>query len=45
MEQAAKCMYYGGDIAEILLATALFASWYRQRGRRQPRRSHAHPTE
>jgi putative membrane protein len=44
MEQAAQWMYYGGDIAEILLATALFAFWYRQRGRRQPRRSHAHPT-
>ena len=39
MEQAAQWMYYGDDIAEVLLATALFASWYRQRGRRQPRRT------
>jgi putative membrane protein len=45
MEQAAQWMYYGGDIAEILLATALFASWYQQRGRRQPRRRHADRTE
>ena len=34
MEQAAQWMHYGGDIAEVLLATALYASWYRQRGRR-----------
>ncbi|MBB2914289.1 nitrate reductase gamma subunit [Streptosporangium becharense] len=27
-------MYYGGDIAGLLLATALFAAWYRRRGRR-----------
>jgi hypothetical protein len=27
-------MYYGGDVAEILLATALFATWYRRRARR-----------
>lgn len=34
VEQAAQWMYYGGDVAEILLATALFAAWYRRRGRR-----------
>lgn len=26
---AAQLMYYGGDLAELLLAVALFASWYR----------------
>lgn len=36
METAAQWMYYGGDIAEILLAVMLFAWWYRQR-RGQPR--------
>jgi putative membrane protein len=30
-EQAAQWMYYGGDIAELLLAVALFAAWYRGR--------------
>jgi putative membrane protein len=29
---AAQLMYYGGDAAELLLATALFAGWYRRRG-------------
>lgn len=33
IEQAAQLMYYGGDGAEILLAVALFAGWYRARGR------------
>lgn len=28
---AALLMYYGGDVAEVLLATALFADWYRRR--------------
>jgi putative membrane protein len=33
---AAVTMYYGGDVAEILLAIALFATWYhRRRLRRQ----------
>jgi putative membrane protein len=30
---AAVLMYYGGDGAELLLAVALFAAWYRRRGR------------
>lgn len=34
IREAALLMYYGGDVAELLLATALFASWYRWRGRR-----------
>ncbi|GAA3739624.1 putative membrane protein [Spinactinospora alkalitolerans] len=34
MGEAAKLMYYGGDLAEVLLAVALFAAWYRRRGRR-----------
>jgi len=34
LRQAAQIMYYGGDVAEILLATALFATWYRRRARR-----------
>jgi putative membrane protein len=28
---AALLMYYGGDVAELLLAVALFTSWYRRR--------------
>ncbi|WP_410810119.1 cytochrome c oxidase assembly protein [Micromonospora sp. 067-2] len=28
---AAQLMYYGGDIAELLLAVALFATWYHRR--------------
>ncbi|MET7876040.1 cytochrome c oxidase assembly protein [Micromonospora profundi] len=31
---AAQLMYYGGDIAELLLAVALFASWYNSPARR-----------
>jgi putative membrane protein len=31
---AAQLMYYGGDFAELLLAVALFAGWYRHRGPR-----------
>lgn len=30
---AAELMYYGGDLAEFLLAIALFATWYQQRRR------------
>ncbi|TVP43562.1 MAG: cytochrome c oxidase assembly protein [Gemmatimonadales bacterium] len=37
---AAQIMYYGGDAAELLLAIALFAGWYRARGR-AARRSRA----
>ena len=36
VEAAAQVMYYGGDLAEGLLAVALFARWYRA-GRRAPR--------
>ncbi|MFH5824437.1 cytochrome c oxidase assembly protein [Georgenia sp. AZ-5] len=28
--EAAVWMYYGGDVAEVLLAVALFTSWYRR---------------
>jgi putative membrane protein len=31
---AAQWMYYGGDLAELLLACALFAAWHRAAGRR-----------
>lgn len=34
IREAALLMYYGGDVAELLLAVALFASWYRRNGRR-----------
>lgn len=27
IQQAAQWMYYGGDLTEVLLAAALFASW------------------
>jgi len=33
MQQAATWMYYGGDVAELALAVALFAAWYRAAGR------------
>ncbi|WP_435748023.1 cytochrome c oxidase assembly protein [Nocardioides sp. SYSU DS0663] len=37
VEAAAQWMYYGGDVAELLLATAVFAVWYRgRRPRRRP---------
>ncbi|WP_069385950.1 cytochrome c oxidase assembly protein [Cellulosimicrobium cellulans] len=35
VESAAQWMYYGGDLAEVALAVALFAGWYRARGRRR----------
>ncbi|PWR09276.1 cytochrome c oxidase assembly protein [Micromonospora acroterricola] len=31
---AAQLMYYGGDVAELLLAVALFATWYHRRAPR-----------
>ncbi|MFC6021356.1 cytochrome c oxidase assembly protein [Plantactinospora solaniradicis] len=31
---AAQLMYYGGDLAELLLVVALFTGWYRRSGRR-----------
>jgi putative membrane protein len=33
VEVAAQWMYYGGDVAELLLAAALFSTWYRRAGR------------
>ena len=38
IQSAAQIMYYGGDVAELLLAMALFASWYRTSARRYERR-------
>jgi putative membrane protein len=38
VRDAALLMYYGGDVAELLLAVALFASWYRRRHRSRRRR-------
>lgn len=32
LRAAAQIMYYGGDLAELLLAIVLFSHWYRQRG-------------
>ncbi|MBX6749837.1 MAG: cytochrome c oxidase assembly protein [Micromonosporaceae bacterium] len=37
LESAAMLMYYGADLAELLLALVLFSSWYAQRGRRLAR--------
>ncbi len=31
VREAAQLMYYGGDLAELALAAALFATWYRRR--------------
>ncbi|QUE76231.1 cytochrome c oxidase assembly protein [Stutzerimonas stutzeri] len=31
IEAAAQLMYYGGDLAELLLALVFFATWYRRR--------------
>ncbi|PPK90810.1 putative membrane protein [Kineococcus xinjiangensis] len=39
VERAAQWMYYGGDVAELLLAVALFAGWYRRGARTAGRRS------
>lgn len=33
IQAGAMFMYYGGDMAELLLAIAFFAAWYRARGR------------
>lgn len=38
IRQAAMIMYYGGDIAELLLAVALFGGWYQARRRYDQRR-------
>lgn len=37
-EQAAQLMYYGGDVAEVLLAVALCAAWVGTRRRRERHR-------
>ena len=34
LQDAARWMYSAGDVAEIALAVALFAAWYRRGGRR-----------
>lgn len=34
LQDAAQWMYYAGDLAEVALAVALFAGWYRRAGRR-----------
>lgn len=39
IRESAQLMYYAGDLAELLLAIALFASWYQHRHRRRGRRS------
>ena len=36
IRDAAQIMYYGGDLAEVLLVVALFAGWYRARRPRRP---------
>lgn len=33
VEAAARLMYYGGHVADLLLIVALFAAWYRRAGR------------
>ncbi|GAA2313969.1 cytochrome c oxidase assembly protein [Streptomyces kunmingensis] len=40
----AEIMYYGGDIAELLLAAALVTTWRPERTRRRPARRTAEPT-
>jgi putative membrane protein len=37
IREAAILMYYGGDVAELLLAVALFANWHLQRKRKRRR--------
>lgn len=41
LRAAAQLMYYGGDLAELALAVALFAAWYRGRGLRDRTSSQA----
>ncbi|MEV1143188.1 cytochrome c oxidase assembly protein [Micromonospora sp. NPDC049799] len=44
LQDAARLMWYGGDVAELLLATALFATWYaRNRPRGVDRLFHGDP--
>jgi putative membrane protein len=37
LQRGAELMYYGGDLVELLLAGALFWSWYQVRKRRDER--------
>lgn len=37
IKSAAKIMYYGGDLAELMLVIALFSNWFGRRGKRSPR--------
>ncbi|WP_328849295.1 cytochrome c oxidase assembly protein [Micromonospora zamorensis] len=39
-QSAAQLMYYGGDLAELLLAVALFATWYNRPYRLRPPHLH-----
>jgi putative membrane protein len=43
LEIAAQWMYYGGDVAELLLIVALGAVWYAERGRAVPALNPASP--
>jgi putative membrane protein len=43
IEAAAQLMYYGGDLAELLLAIVFFAAWYRRDGRHRFSISSADP--
>jgi putative membrane protein len=43
LEAAAQWMYYGGDLAELLLIAALGAVWYAERGRTVPALDPASP--
>ncbi|MEU8347943.1 cytochrome c oxidase assembly protein [Spirillospora sp. NPDC048832] len=43
IRDCAQVMYYGGDIAELLLATAFFAMWYKRRPRVRTRPLHSRP--
>jgi putative membrane protein len=35
IQAAAQLMYYGGDLAELLLSVAFFAAWFRIANRRR----------
>ena len=39
VEAAAQLMYYAGDVAEVVLAIAVFAAWYRAGGHRRTART------
>ncbi|MFE7896707.1 cytochrome c oxidase assembly protein [Streptomyces sp. NPDC057424] len=41
VQAGAEIMYYGGDIAELLLAAALVATWHPERRRQSPRSAFA----